>query len=531
MLKILVADDEKYIRKGLAATITQAGTQFHVCAEAGNGQEAFTLIEEHMPDVVITDIKMPKMDGVELVEKLNTDFPKIRKIILSGFDEFDYVRKSMKNGAVDYLLKPVDEDRVKKLLCSLDEEISAEKKSESENIETQKRINENLQVIKEKFFIDLISGKQSAGEEAAGKRLKQFELPEEAGVYFCIVISMDDYNFLVAENAEETEKKLLELKDVLQPFAANKRVLSPFIYDNNIVILASSDKCCDAPVKSAEKIHLGFPEELKPFFSLGVGDCVRYINEMDISYKSALSYLQHRYYKLATKIFSASNSSSVFMPIESQETYEIIAEKIKDYFYAAEKKLLEDSLLRLSKDLADKMILPHETHKVLTKIYLKIEGGSAKFSKISSDIYGREFSYMDSLKAFDGLKQAIGFTIKYYCKVADKVAECGGKSSKEIIEKVKKYILNNFKEDLSLEKVAEIVYINPNYLSEIFKCKTGENFVEHITRIRMEQAKKLLRDLEYKTYQVGQMVGYEDPSYFSKVFKKQSEYHQANTGI
>ena len=520
MLNILVVDDEKYIRKGISATIKEAGAQFDICGEAGNGQEALSLIEKHMPDVVITDIKMPKMDGIELVGRINTDYPKIRKIILSGFDEFEYVRKSMINGAVDYLLKPVDEEQVKNILLAIEEDIKAEKKKDTDGIEEKNKINESLSILKDKFLVDLVAGKVKISDEETKVKLEQFNLPQEEGRYCIVIVSMDNYDYLSRQMPDETDIKLSGIKEALKKLDDEGTTVSSFTYDNNIIVLGALGKSGDTPEQAAEDIFAMLPEDIRAAFSLGAGECVSKITEIDTSYKSALKNLELRFYKFERNIFAEPKKANNFTFITFQDIYNTITEKIKDHFYAGKKELLINSLDALALRFSEKMISPHEVTDILTKVYLKIESESTVFKQICSEIYGLKFSYTDTLKTFDCLQQMIEFTAQYYSDIADKMKECSSIKSKEIVERVKRYILNNYKKDLSLKEVAEIVYLNPNYLSEIFKCRTGENFIEYITRIRIDHAKKLLRDLGYKTYQVGQMVGYEDPSYFSKVFKK-----------
>ena len=520
MLNILVVDDEKYIRKGLAVTIKEAGSQFVICGEAGNGREALSLIEKHRPDVVITDIKMPRMDGIELVEALNESYPKIRKIILSGFDEFDYVRKSMKSGALDYLLKPVDEEHVKKVLCDIEEEIEEEKKKDSDEIKEKNRINESLKIIKNKFLIDLVGGKTFTSDDNTKKKLEQFSLPVEAGNYFIIIISIDNYDFLLNQMPDEAAEKLSALQETVKLLNDNKKIVSSFIYNNEIIVLGALNNANETKLDLAEYILEILPKSIKKEVSLGIGGSVTKIIELNSSYKNATKNLRRRFYKFNKKIFEEADKSQDFAFLKSQDYYELIIEKTKEYFYANKITFFKSSLNALAQDFADNTIHPNEALNILTKIYLKIEAESKVFSLICSDMYGMDFSYTDALKRFDCFKPAIEFSCKYYNDIFDKMLECNSEKNMKVIELVKKYILNNYKENLTLGKVAEVAYINPNYLSEIFKCKTGENFVEYITRIRIEKAKKLLSKLEYKTYQVGQMVGYEDPSYFSKVFKK-----------
>ena len=509
MLSILVVDDEKFIRKGLSATVKEAGTQFEICGEAANGLEALSLIRNHRPDVVVTDIKMPKMNGIELVERLSLEYPEIRKIILSGFDEFDYVRESMKNGAVDYILKPVDEERVKKLLYSLDEEINKEKIKNHQEIEEYKRL----------FLESVIEGKSLTPKDSEKWKFAHSELFKN-GRYCVLVASLDNYNFCLKNAPEETGGQAKQIKNDLHKLIKEDKSITEIIYRDDIVFVCNlADDECSA-VNLAERICSNILRAHNIPLSLAIGESVDEIYEINTSYKSAIKMLEGRFYKNNSNIYSCSDIDDNFKTIKRLDKYENITEKIKDYFYAGEKDRFKSQLNLLCQELCNNKVYPNEACKIMTKLYIKIEGESNKFGRVSSTIYSQRFSYIDSLKLFDCFKDIITFSENYYFKIMDGMTKSTTNSSNEVIETAKKYILKNYNEDLSLEKVAEVVYLNPNYLSEIFKYKTGESFVEYITRIRVQQAKKLLRDLEYKTYQVGQMVGYDDPSYFSKVFKK-----------
>jgi two-component system, response regulator YesN len=157
---------------------------------------------------------------------------------------------------------------------------------------------------------------------------------------------------------------------------------------------------------------------------------------------------------------------------------------------------------------------------LLTDTYLKLQIEYSEFKKAVTEGLGSEFSYLKHIEAYDTLDEVKKYTQELYTGIIKQIVDIRKRKDKKLVEIVKEYIIKHYNEDITLNRIAEVVYVNSSYICDLFKTQTGENFVDYLTKIRIEKAKVLLRNVKIKTYEVGQMVGYEDATYFSKVFKK-----------
>ncbi|MCX7708781.1 MAG: response regulator, partial [Clostridia bacterium] len=191
MLKVLLVDDEEIIRSGIAQGIDWAQLGFQVIGEAEDGEQALQAVKEMRPDVVITDIKMPFMDGLQFIEAVKPQYPNVSIIIISGHDEFHYAQKAVKLGAYDYILKPIELEYLKEILVNIRKEHEVELEKEMEVNHLRDKISENICDLKEKFIEDVLYGKLSA-EEILNKA-GYFGIDSSYDSYTAIAVQMDDY--------------------------------------------------------------------------------------------------------------------------------------------------------------------------------------------------------------------------------------------------------------------------------------------------------------------------------------------------
>lgn len=340
MIKLVIVDDEKMIREGLANTIPWSDLGVEVVGTAGNGQAALEIIKYKKPHIVLTDIRMPKMDGLQLLKTISEEYPKIKVVMLSGYDEFSYAQQAIKYGATDYILKPVNAEELQKLVKKL------------------------TQTYAEEVFEDLSYIKAKKNIEA------------ELGQYITAIRS---------GNRDIALSSLNKISDKLTEQASGDDQFHKLYLDITSSVLNALD---EDGVKHADKLR---EEYLKSFIDLF-------------------------------------NSAS--------------GDELMQWLY----------------------------------------------------------SFTDNISAY--------------------IKENKGDTYSNVIKKAMEYIEQHYNEDLSAQKVAEAVYLSPNYFSHIFKKIRKESFTDYLNKIRVEKAKVLLSNNLYKVYEVSDMVGYSDYKYFSSVFKK-----------
>jgi len=422
MYQMLIVDDEKEIREGLFAWPWEE-LNVQALGRCAHGLEALQFLSSTPVDIVMSDIRMPFMDGIELMEVLKRQYPFIHVIILSGYSDFEYARKAIQLGAVDYLLKPiVFEDMVhcvKKLTARLEEKKQAEQRMAYLELKNQQL----SRVLREKFLNDLFHGPLATSD------LEQYgaegEVLLEETTHTAAVLRMD------------------RLKTKEMSLSKHERELIPFSLDN---ILSDF---WDAP---GQRYHLVNRQNADTYLlSKGLPD-------QDM-YKKLMVHLL-RYKGLFKSTFSIVSGPPVAGP---------------EFIY----KSVEAALSQMTDNVSNTILISEQTIISLDKDLVQT----------ASLIDDPRIESSDSTE--DGL----------------------------VLTKAKQYIKKNYNRSLTLGEVAEQVYLSPGHLSTLFK-KSGTTFLKYLTDIRMNQARKMMFELQYNIYEIAEKVGYSDPAYFSELFKK-----------
>ncbi len=522
MLRILVVDDEKLIRKGIVKTIGAMEKGYTVIGEAANGIEALEIIKREKPDVVITDIKMPKMDGVQLITNVDKSFVNVKKIVLSGFDEFNYVRAAMKNGASDYLLKPVDFEQLGNLLEKIENDIKWEQEKKTNMIDLKIKLNQSFPLLREQFIHEIICEGKCSAYDRIKENLQYFNIHLSAGKYQVIIVSIDDYRYYCEEIGSEQSKINLFIKrNISEESVSNFTEYFSVMEDIGLVIACSISESNSKSINLiADKIYKNLTDNTGLRYTISVGKPANRFEELKDSYDSAFETLKRRFYLNASKVIVFDEEAKNFNKNNFNGLMESYQTRLKSCVDILNEKQIQEVLEELCTKLKEINLEPSDAIKVLVDIFTRLQVENVNFKEAVTESYGFDYSYEKSIILFDTLVELKKYTSKVFTEVIGNLkARCSKKDIK-LIEVVKEYILKHYNEDITLSRVADTVYVNPNYLSEVFKAQTGESFVDYFTRIRIEKAKELIKNVKSKTYTVGELVGYDDPAYFSKVFKK-----------
>ncbi len=541
MLKILVVDDERLVRMGLTEFINEE-EGFEVVGQAVDGLDAIEQVRIRQPHVVVTDIKMPKMDGRELVKYLHTNHPSIRKIVLSGFEDFTYVHDTMKNGAVDYLLKPVDEKELIGLLKRIREDIRTEEEVRINNLSLKIQLNESFSHLRDRFVFNLLSGCNSSAEEIH-KKLDCFNIKTGVNRYSVVIVGINNYKFICRnEGMEEARLKSFIVRNISEELISKH---AGFFSCSEGGELMAAVALTEEDESRREKMLDGLLDEIfsnlmkytRISFTLAVGEAVEGILEIKQSYDGAAAALRSRFYSRSPAVIKFKDMKEhPFHRIDSGIFYTLI-EKYESAFNNCIKTGNPGKLKALLEELCSRLkqsgIYPQEAVKLFADLHTKLELTIPEFKKSLMEICEQDYSYSKELELFDTLEDMQVYTNTLYSRVVERINSTACRKDKKLVEVVKEYVEKHYSENLTLNKIANIAYVNPNYFCEVFKNQTGENFVDYLTRVRIEKAKSLLRDISMKTYEISRLVGYESSEYFSKVFKKlvgvtPSEYRNLN---
>jgi two-component system response regulator YesN len=511
MLRILIADDERHIRKGLEDLLNaQAG--FSVVKAAANGEEALEAVRREEPDVVLTDIRMPRMDGRELVRELQRAYPRVRKVIISGYEDFSYAHETMRNGAIDYLLKPIDEEELVGLLRRIEAEMQAEARRRSEERDLQDKLGQGLPLLREEFVRSLLRGTGLADGEIAA-RLEYLGLELAGGRYCAVFVSP-------GASAQDTGGMRRAAEDALRG-----RFSALFCEGGEglgcVLACGGSSK---APAEAAQALFEAISTEAAVSFAVCLGDPSDRLSCISESYAHARQAAKRRFYTEGPALVRYEEPAAV----ENRETAPSVPDGFTEKFFASFTNAAElertDVLHALLNEagafMRENGVPPDEALKFFSDLFSLQQAQNHEFRAASAELRGADFLYFKEIERLDTLGDVLRYTMRAYAETVERMKARRSCKDRKRVEVVRAYIERNYRRSITLAVISDLVFVNPNYFCEMFRSQTGESFVDYLTRVRIEKAKAMLRSMSVKVYEVGAMVGYEDSGYFCKVFKR-----------
>jgi len=525
MYTIIIADDENVMRRGISKTIEDYGKdKFKVIAMAKNGKDGLESIKKYKPDIILSDIRMPLMTGLEMIEASRNLGIYSKVIFLSGFGEFEYVKSAINLKVETYLLKPVPPQELMNILNDIAKKIS------EENVLTS-HIIENMPVMKQKFFSDLLV-KHYKDDDYVESELKFYNIPIIKGDFLVLIFKIDDYNNKdyideIMENQlckyaifNISTELLSNTFKIVSYYSENDEftIIINYGYDEEKNLLEVYNVCYNI----CEKVE----QHLKTTVTIALGKVFSGFSGISKSYSDALNSIEHRHILGRNRIITMEDVK-LLDKIESEDlelnSYEdrLIAD-IKLCKKERARALLKDIQNMLIKDKFSLNQIRIIAIQILTIIIKEISNWSSENSKIFQKNFHLVSAKINSLNTIYDIFGALSKTIDEIIFTIDNEHNT---QQKLIVEQAIKYIEKNYHmESLSLSDVASRVHINSSYLSTLFKKETNENFIDYLTRMRMEKAQMLLRNETLKAYEISNAIGYSNPQYFSLCFKKFTGY-------
>lgn len=521
MLKVFLAEDEFIIREGIKNNIDWQAHGYEFCGEASDGELAFPLIQKTRPDILITDIKMPFVDGLALSRLVKKELPETEIIILSGYEEFDYAKEAIQIGVARYLLKPINGETLLQEIDSVAEIILGKQKEKEIREKYQKEMEENSLRDQMDLFQHLVTGDCSMEEllSVAGKLDLKIMAPWYSIVLLKIQSMKHDY--------EEYSGSIVVVDERIVKLAEPEHVL---IFDRALegrAFLFKADS--EEELLAYQKEYLGDVKEvLSGYANLryfgGIGTPVNRLREIPASFEDASHAFAHRYLVAESCILD----SSLLMQegAAEHEDFRISAVNPEQIDRTKMQEFLRTGDL-------------DEVVYFVDEFFGKLDGGAMKSrifrQYITMDAY---FSIADFLKGLGLQKDEIEApdqdgsilqdeksAMDYIVRIMEKALVLREKKAssryEDVVSEVIHYIEDNYaQEELSLNLLASHVNFSPNHLSMIFSQQTGQTLIRYLTNYRMNRAKELLRCSSKKSSVISMEVGYKDPHYFSYLFKK-----------
>jgi two-component system, response regulator YesN len=484
MFRIVIADDEERIRRGLAKLVRSASEDYEVAGVFANGAELLKFLKEEGADVVITDIRMPVMDGLQVAEKLQAEHPGVRCVIVSGYSDFDYARTAMRHQVRDYLLKPVDKAELYRVLREMAKEIAEARRQTK--IFRRHRLERAL-----------------AGEASA-----EPVIPDDAFAVWYVVrteaaVGLDTLE--AAANAEDVRSCAIAVRD---------RTYGVLLELDAGASLTSAPERAGFALAAALTEHTGA--------AIGASLPFRGAKRLREAFAEAEMAAGKAFYRFERAVFVPASEAGPQQarPARFSDWYKSWETEYVRSLQILDAGKIEQELNAFFEEMRRRQEAPGVLMELLIRMLELAEREVGGFAEEAEELFGPADRRLEELSRFfkyDPLRQ--WFTER----MIDAIVRIRERRSGSVraVDALKAIIATSYHEDLDLGMLAERVYLTPSYLSRLFKQETGVTITDYLINVRIEQAKNLLRSRpDLKTYEVGEQVGYPDSAYFTKLFKR-----------
>lgn len=528
MYKIVIVDDDILIRKGIRNVIRWKDLECEICAEASSGEEALKVIEEVKPDIVITDIKMPNMDGIELIDRIKRTIPQCKIVILTAYREFEYAQRAIKIGAFDFLLKPTKVEDIINVIKKAINEIKKEKTIVEELEKINSILKEKLPVLRENFLFNVIF-EMIQNEDEILQMASLYEI--EIGSFLMILAECTTRE---EKGKHNTHLYLLGISNMLNDFLNHSyTIYSIYLNNSQAVYIINSQKEVE---KKDEKELFELLNQLKKAavecfnidLTLVVSTWGNGIVQLPEKYKECIDAINYRFYFDEEDIIYYKDLSHFFMYMDDRKLKNLKNEILLSVRYGNFtniNKLLLELEETLKKTKTDKQYILNFYYLLLIEVnMIKAQLSSAINTSNNSEVF-ENIDYLNEITRCKNLSELSNILRTSIQRTIEEVQNHNLNKMGSLVKKVIDYIKENYHlNDISLSDISEKFFVSPSYLSRLFKKETGKNLSDFINEYRIEKAKQLLLTTDLKTYEVADRVGIPDPHYFSRLFKRYTGY-------
>jgi len=508
--RVILADDEADVVEVIKQKVDWESLGYEEPLTASNGLEVMEKAESFKPDVVLTDIKMPFMDGLTLARNLKDLYPDIRIIIFSGFDEFDYAREAVHLEAEEYLLKPVNLTELTEIFDRIRKRLDAERDRRQNAEQLEAYYMQALPVLRENFLSSLVQGNVPASELEQYLQECRMELN---GPLYCIVV------FHVSSSLLPEGKSSVLANLSVRALAEEKFSYPLFNYLGNTVMLVETDSedlvqladACDKFCRLAESV-------CSVVVTAGIGSPVESLADVSLSYEGARTAVSYRVIYGRKKAISITEidpaaGSDVMQEADLKDVFKRIKIDDGNSMESHVSKFLSARLKEVGSAQAYHLFV------------MDVVGELCRFARNNrldmTEIFGRDEDIYNDIQHLPQ-DDLCNWMTGVCSKMEESLTEKRNDTTRTFVEKAKDYVAENYgNPDITIASVCEYLNVSSAYFSTVFKKETGKTFISYLTDYRMEKAVEMLIEGDEKTYVVASAVGYTDPNYFSYVFRRQ----------
>ena len=518
LYNVLLVDDEADVLQAMKKKIDWEALGFCLAGTAENGQEALEMAEQLHIDVVMTDIKMPYMDGLTLCKNLKQSYRNMKVIIYSGFDDFEFAREAVHLEAEEYLLKPISAG-------DMEAAFTKDRKKLDQEYDEYRNLNrlseyyrKSLPAMREQLVMGILEGR-IAGERARAM-METYEICLDSPFYVVAALYMDVNPR--EEQPQPAQLFTLSLKDMVQDYLKNRtRFFSTAFLDQVIVIFMLDEREeIDQVLYHLDQIcKMGF-HVLKSSVTAAVGQICANTDALHTSYEEAVNAMEYRSILGSGQVLYINDIEPC-----SEENILVTEHEFQNLVHAVKLGNRDETnaaIAQIMDSIRKEPISPGQYQLLFMELLSELMKIGRAYKLHPNQIFGehagswQELYRMVTVDELEGWLQEVCTNLRHVLRHERR------DSAARLTEQAKAYIEEHYKEsDLSADSLCRCLNVSAAYFSTIFKREVGMSFVAYLTKIRLEHALELLRTTEDKTYIIASRVGYMEPNYFSYVFKKQ----------
>jgi len=518
MYKIMLVDDEAEVREGIRERIAWHEHGYECVSVCENGMDALEAAENLKPDVVLTDINMPFMDGLELTRHLSERLPRAKVVIVTGYDDFDYAQQAVKLRVNDFILKPITAAELIEVLDKIKKELDEEKDRRENFVRLERQLRESMPLLKERFLERMASTSIGPGETK--ERMEYFGLPLPGPDYVVFAAEADHFG----EGGPDADRELLRFAvyNIAQEIASREEHSAVFrSREEKVVCILSGgaeDRLFDKAQTMAEEIRHSVETYLRFTVTVGIGLPASGLGNIRQSYRSAVAALDYRFLLGTNRVISISDLEGRRKPSsESAGDWEkALAVAVKTGVREEAERIVAAIVRHLKQAVPSIEQAYIRIQKLIVSLLNALEEWSGE-----EELFGEGVNPITEVyrfKTLDEIEVWLGSVCGHTIRLLD---EKRSDMAQHQMVKAENYIKENFGDpNLNLKSVCEVVHMSNSYFSAMFKARTGKTFIEYLTAQRVDKAKELLMTSDLKSYEIAAEVGYADPHYFSVLFKK-----------
>ncbi|OUS76423.1 hypothetical protein B1748_12120 [Paenibacillus sp. MY03] len=549
MFQILIVDDHEHLVESLAKSIPWEELNIGQVYKAFSGKEALQVLDTYPIEIVITDIRMPGMSGLELIERIRQKRKRIKCILLSGYSDFEYAKQAILYHTADYILKPADDEEIIACLQRVTESINKEWEEISSHQRTLYTLKENFPKLRDGLLNELLQGR-SFPPAVLEQQLESFEIPFAAGDGVTLMIVRMDESFYTY-NRRDFHLMEYAIGNMAEEIFQDDYMLWTCRDPHDYLIFLIKEKAephdhphaghTSTPLRplklerEASELQNSVGAFLHGRISILISNKGLFPQDIPKLYQSSLSLVRQRFGRNEEFLISA-GSFSDSLPVDSS---------IGLYDSPTLVQLLESGRWDAIEEKLQTVFQIHDpdngqpSQEHIMEIYFAVGSAlihlSHKNGKRLEDIIGEDFGLLLQPVPFRNIDQLQVWVSRVLEKVKADMNSEQGETSAFLVRRAQEYVESHLSGDTSLQAVADFVYVHPVYLSRIYKFETGEGLSAYILRLKMIKAEKLLLESNKKVHEIAEELGYDNPPYFIKVFKKHSgltpkEFRDQRTG-